>query len=115
MIRPAETLDIAYYLSQRGLASGTTEVSCYVVKQQGASMLACLRNLGGGVADVHICCPKQHVKHSRPMCIEFMEYVKSQGFLMVKTDASDEHKAAQNMLIKLGFVRYNQSEFMRIL
>jgi hypothetical protein len=49
------------------------------------------------------------------MCVEFMAYVKSLGFLMVKTDASDEYKSAQNMLIKLGFVRYNQAEFMRAL
>jgi hypothetical protein len=115
MIRPAEALDIAYYLSQRGLQSGITTVNCYVVEREGASMLACVRNLRGGVADVHICCPKQHVKHSRAMCIEFMEYVKSLGFIMIKTDASDEHKRAQNMLIKLGFVRYNNSEFMRVL
>ncbi len=115
MIRPAATLDVAYYLSQRGLPSAPTTVSCYVVEQHGASMLACLRSLGGGVAEVHVCCPKQHVKQSRSMCIEFLAYVKSLGFLMVKTDASDEYKTAQNMLIKLGFVRYNQAEFMRAL
>ena len=115
MIRPATTLDIAYYLSQRDLPSAPTTVNCYVVEHEDASMLACLRSIGGGVADVHICCPKQHVNQARSMCVEFMAYVKSLGFIMIKTDASEEYKSAQNMLIKLGFVRYNQSEFMRAL
>jgi len=115
MIRRAETIDIAYYLSQRGLPSAPTNATCYVIEQDGASMLACLRSLGGGVAEVHICCPKQHARKSRSMCVEFLAFIKALGFLMAKTDAPDEHRAAQNMLIKLGFVRYNKSDFMRAL
>ena len=115
MIRPAEQLEIAYYMSQRGMPSMATNVSCYVVEQGDSSMLAILKSAGGGVAEVHISCPKHSVKMSRSMRVELLIFVKSMGFIMAKTDATDEHRAAQNMLMKLGFVRYNESNFMRAL
>lgn len=115
MIRLATILDVAYYLSERGLPPRNLTSSCYVVSHDSASMLATLKSVGGGVAEVHISCPKSSVKQSRLMCFEFLAFIKSLGFIMVKTDATNEHKTAQNMLKKLGFVQYNDSEFMRIL
>jgi len=115
MIRLATALDVAGYLSERNLPAVSANASCYVVSHDNSSMLASLRSLGGGVAEVHICCPKSSVRSSRAMCIEFLLFVKSMGFLMVKTDATNQYRTAQNMLIKLGFVRYNDSEFMRVL
>lgn len=115
MIRIANDIDVVGYLSERGLPARAPNASCYVVSHGESSMLASLRSLGGGVAEVHICCPKVSVKASRTMCWEFLLFVKSMGFLMVKTDAANQYRTAQNMLIKLGFVRYNESEFMRVL
>jgi hypothetical protein len=115
MIRFATALDVAYYLSERGLPSSDALLSCYVISHGRSSMLATLKSIGGGVAEVHISCPKNSVMQSRSMCWEFLTFIKSLGFIMAKTDAADEYKTAQNMLIKLGFVRYNESEFMRVL
>ena len=115
MIRLATALDVAHYLSERGLPSSDAIVSCYVVSHGASSMLATLKSIGGGVAEVHISCPKSCVKQSRVMCWEFLAFIKSLGFIMAKTDATNQYRTAQNMLIKLGFVRYNESEFMRVL
>lgn len=115
MIRLATEAEVELHLNSRNIDFIPSSITCYIVQQGDHSMLATLKSVGGGVAEVHVCCPRQSAIKSRDMCAEFMLFVKSLGFLMIKTDASDEYRAAQNMLIKLGFVRYNQSNFARVL
>ena len=105
MIRLATLDDVAEITKSRSITwQGDVALdSCYIVEQESAKMLFTLVAVPDGV-ETHICCQPEHVKRSRVMARELIEFVKYIGYSKLYTTAAPQYKTAQNMAKKLGFI-----------
>lgn len=104
MIKPATVEDVKILTQSRCIEwKGELALDvCYVVEQGESRMLFTVVPVHGGV-ETHICCPPEHVKQSRAMAREIIEFARFLGYCKLYTTAAPQYKTAHNMARRLGF------------
>lgn len=117
MIRRAELMEVAHYCAERGIAiDGSAESRiCVIVSDGDASMLLVVKPMDHTQAEVHVCCPRKHIRSFRRLCDTVFDYCKSEGFKVLFT-TTNKRQIIDNSVKKLGFqfvCEYNDKNLYR--
>ena len=117
MIRQAALLEVAHYLSERGIRmqpNPRTEL-CLVVEAGNASMLLVVSPMDHAQAEVHVCCPRRYIRALPDLVSAGFDYCKKQGFKVLFT-TTNKRQIIDNTVKKLGFMlvcEYNDTNVYR--
>lgn len=66
------------------------------------------------VAEIHIMCPRRHVRKSREMCAEVENWLILCGFKVLKLKIGHQYKTAHNLALKLGYSVIGSDDIQKI-
>lgn len=104
MMRQAELMEVAHHCAERGItldASADSRI-CVIVSEGDASMLLVVKPMDHTQAEVHVCCPRKHIRSFRRLCELGFDYCKSEGFKVLFT-TTNKRQIIDNSVKKLGF------------